>query len=235
MIRVAIVEDNPADRMQIEQHTRRFFAENEEAVQIYTFGNGIDFLEHYRAHYDVIFLDIEMPLMDGMETAEKIRKLDPYVILIFVTNMSQLALKAYEVNAYDFIVKPMVYSAFDFKMRKVKRILDKRKRKFVMLPVKGALAKVSTDDIYYIEVENHRLYCHTKEGRFLLTAGSLSGMEEKLEGEHFCKCNSCYLVNLQHVTAVEKDFAVVKDVKLAISRAKKKGFIKALTDSVEEY
>ena len=99
MIRVAIVEDNPADRMQIEQHTRRFFAENEEAVQIYTFGNGIDFLEHYRAHYDVIFLDIEMPLMDGMETAEKIRKLDPYVILIFVTNMSQLALKAYEVNA----------------------------------------------------------------------------------------------------------------------------------------
>jgi len=60
-------------------------------------------------------------------------------------------------------------------------------------------------------------------------------MEEKLEGEHFCKCNSCYLVNLQHVTAVEKDFAVVKDVRLAISRAKKKGFIKALTDFVEEY
>jgi len=141
MIRVAIVEDNPADRMQIEQHTRRFFAENEEAVQIYTFGNGIDFLEHYRAHYDVIFLDIEMPLMDGMETAEKIRKLDPYVILIFVTNMSQLALKAYEVNAYDFIVKPMVYSAFDFKMRKVKRIFGQTEKKICNAAGKRSIGK----------------------------------------------------------------------------------------------
>ena len=176
-----------------------------------------------------------MPLMDGMETAEKIRKLDPYVIIIFVTNMSQLALKAYEVNAYDFMVKPLNYPAFDFKMKKVQRILEKKKKKYVMLPVKGALAKMAVDEIYYIEVENHHLYCYTQQGCFSLTSGSLSGMEEKLINEHFCRCNSCYLVNLQYVTAVEKDFVVVNNQKLALSRAKKKKFIQELTDFVEEY
>lgn len=85
--------------------------------------NGLDILSKYMPIYDIIFIDIEVPYVNGLKGAEKIRELDSVVILVFITNLKQYALKGYEVDAMDFLVKPISYTAFSTMMSRImKRI-----------------------------------------------------------------------------------------------------------------
>ena len=228
-MRIAIVEDEMEYRKTLRQFAERFSRENDTPLEIREYENGIGLTENYKGAYDVIFLDIQLPLMDGLEVARHIRQFDQDVILIFVTNMAEFALRGYEVNAYDFVVKPIVYPAFEQKMKKVARIIGRRPSKYVMLPLGGSLLKIPTSDVYYIETVNHRLYCHTVDGVKPMSAGTLTALEEQLTSEHFSRCNSCYLVNLRHVSAIEKDSVTVGGSELKISRPRKKAFLKELT------
>ena len=232
MIRIAIAEDEESCRQQIKEFALRFSSEAGIDVEVSVFADGTQLVQNYKADYDVIILDIQMPQMDGFETARYIRKLDEDVILIFVTNLAQLALKAFEVNAYDFIVKPVVYPAFEQKMKKVARILERRPQKYIMLPVDGSMLKMPVDDIHYIEIINHRLYCHTADKVMVMSSGTLSALEERLGGDHFSRCNSCYLVNLRHVLEIQRDIVLVGNKTLAVSRSRKKAFMKDLTEFV---
>ncbi len=72
--------------------------------------------EHYRADYDIVFMDIELPGINGMEAAHRLREIDQQVILIFVTNMAQFAVKGYEVDALDYIIKPAQYGPLSIKL-----------------------------------------------------------------------------------------------------------------------
>ena len=229
MMRIAIVEDEMGYRKTLREFAMRFSAETNTALEISEFVNGIQLTQNYKAVYDVIFLDIQLPLMDGLEAARRIRQCDQEVILIFVTNMAQYALRGYEVNAHDFVVKPIVYPAFEQKMKKVARILASRPSKYMMLPLGGSIMKIPTSDVYYIETANHRLYCHTVDGVRPMSSGTLTALENQLASEHFSRCNSCFLVNLRHVTSIDKDSVVVGDSILKISRPRKKAFLKELT------
>ena len=235
MIRIAIVEDDGNYRKQLREFTTRFSRETDIALDVSEFSNGIQLTESYKAAYDVIFMDIQMPLLDGLETARRVRQLDQDVILIFVTNMDQYALRGYEVNAYDFVVKPLAYPVFEQKLKKVARILDRRPSKYIMLPLGGSMLKVPTSEVYYIETINHRLYCHTVDGVKAMSSGTLTALETQLASEHFSRCSNCFLVNLRHVTTIQKDSVVVGGDVLKISRPRKKTFLKELTEFVGRY
>ncbi len=232
MIRIAIVEDEEKCRELLENHAKRFAREEPAELEITAFSDGLQLVERYTPRFDVIFLDIQMPQMDGMEAARRIREHDEDVILIFVTNLAQMALKAFEVSATDFVIKPVSYPAFQQKMKKVVRMLAKRPQSFVMLPFKGGMQKMPAEEIYYIEVRDHRLYCHTAEGEKLMASGTLSALEAKLAEAHFSRCNSCYLVNLRYVSSIARDSITVGEDTLAVSRSRKKAFLQELAEYV---
>lgn len=107
MLKIAIVEDEEEEVALLEEGIKRFFAESGTEYITAVFRNGMKFLEGYRGDCDVVLMDIEMPLLDGFRTAQKLREIDPSVTLIFITNMPNYAVKGYEVDALGFIVKPV--------------------------------------------------------------------------------------------------------------------------------
>lgn len=119
MKNIAIIEDEEEALARIRGYLERFSSESGESFRIVVYGNAIDFLEKYKPNYDIVFMDIKLPNMDGMEAAKKLRALDRFVALVFVTNMKQFAVKGYEVDALDFIVKPVKYPDFVLKLQRV--------------------------------------------------------------------------------------------------------------------
>lgn len=229
MINVAIVEDTLKDAETLKDYTRRAVEMVNETCEITVFNNAVDFLDGYRGNFDIVFMDIELPDINGMDAAKKLRLLDESVVLIFVTNMAQFAVGGYAVDAMDFMVKPVSYENLCIKIsRAIKKIEGKREEKLV-LPGKSGVTVIMIPQIRYVEIMNHRLTFFTTQGD-VAAVGSLSKIEEKLLRFNFSRCNNYSLVNLNFVTKVE-DYTVWLDKEmLTVSRARKRPFLKDLAD-----
>lgn len=231
MIRVAIVEDDAEVQGVLQEYVRRYTRQYGTEFEVTVFADGVDILEDYRAVYDIIFLDVEMKHLDGMTTAERIRQMDADVILIFITNMAQYAIRGYSVGALDYVLKPVPYFAFSQQLLKAVARLEKRAKHYLTVPVEGGLRRLDTASIYYLESEGHRVHFYTDEGDFS-APGTLKAVEEKLAGRPFARCNSGYLVNLAQVQAVQQNTVQVGPYELQVSRPKRKAFLAALTDYI---
>lgn len=228
MLRIAVVEDDANQANQLVQYLERYGTENQVEIRSAVFRDGLDIVEDYSPVWDIILLDIEMPLLDGMTAAERIRTLDPDVILIFITNMAQYAIKGYEVDAMDFVLKPVNYYAFRMKLHKACRVLGERSTASILVHTEGGTRKLPVSSLRYVEVRDHRLIYHSTQGNFELF-GSLKELESTL-GRDFARCNHCYLVHLRFVDGVQEDNVLVGGDTLKISRTRKKAFMQQLSD-----
>lgn len=229
MIKIAIVDDEKQEQKILVQYYRKLQRELNMELSLVVFSSGEQLLEGFDGSFDLICLDIDMGGMDGVSTAKEIRKMDREVKLVFVTNMAQMAIRGYEVQALDFILKPVQYYAFAMKMQSVLSMIGNDKSRNLVLGTPGGMQKISTADLMYVEVHGHYLDYHARQGVFKQKA-SLKELEEKLAGLSFKRCNNCYLVNLKYVNGVDKDDVKVGEDWLKISRPRKKEFLQALAN-----
>ena len=195
------------------------------------FGDGAEILEEYQPIYDLILLDIEMPQVNGMDAAERIRNQDQDVVMMFITNIASYAIRGYEVGALDYVMKPITYYGFAMRLGRALKRVKQREQKEILLPLADGVKKLQIQQIYYVEVQNRILHFHTDEGEYLIR-GTMQKVEEELAGYSFAKCNHWYIVNLRHVTEVRKNIVVVAGHELEISRRNRTPFLKALTEYV---
>lgn len=231
MIRVAIVEDEAGVQEQLAGYLQRYTRQYGTEFEVHPFGDGVEILEEYRPVYDIILLDIEMKHLDGMETAQRIRQLDPEVILVFITNMAQYAIRGYAVGALDYLLKPVPYFAFSQQLQKAEDQVRRRRSHYLVVPVSGGLRRLDTARIYYIESQGHQMHFYTEDDHFA-APGTLKALEEKLADRPFARCNSGYLVNLAQVSGVQQNEVRVGPYRLQISRPKRKSFLAALADYI---
>ena len=231
MIRVAIVEDDAEVQGVLQEYVRRYTRQYGTEFEVTLFADGVDILDDYRAVYDIIFLDVEMKHLDGMTTAERIRQMDAEVILIFITNMAQYAIKGYSVGALDYVLKPVPYFAFSQQLQKAVNQLARRARHYLAVPVDGGMRRLDTAAIYYMESDGHKVCFYTEDGDFI-APGALKSFEEKLANRPFARCNSGYLVNLAQVRGVQQSEVQVGPHTLQISRPRRKSFLAALADYI---
>ena len=231
MIRLLIADDERLEREAlVEMVSRRF----EHEVVLETAENGrkaADTAILWGA--DLILMDIEMTFLDGMSAAEEIRRADPEVLIIFITNSPQYAIKGYAVQALDYILKPLSYYAFCQRMNHVRELLGRRQKHFLTVPCAGGVQKLDASDIYYVEICDHDLLFHTKQGEVHST-GSMRDVEQKLPPENFFRSSKAYLVNLEHVDGIQDEDAIVNGDRVQISRAKRKAFLAALNHYMGE-
>lgn len=228
MIRIAIVDDDTFYISQLKQFLEDYQKEIGEdfSVKVYRDGDGI--VTDYKAQYDIILMDVQMKFMDGMSAAQEIRKMDEEVIIIFITNMAQYAIRGYEVGALDYILKPVNYFAFTQKIGRAISRLKKKEKRYVVIPVKGGVYRIAVTDIYYIESEGHNLIYHTRDGD-ISSSGTMKSAEEIFADMNFSRGNKGYLINLAHVEGIRDKCAIVRGQQLLISRPRMNAFMKDLT------
>lgn len=227
MINVAIVEDNQQEQKLLSDYICRYGKENGLIFHIQYFENGVTFVSGRPKTFDIIFMDIEMPHMNGMEAAEILRRFDTSSCLIFVTNMAQYAIKGYEVNAMDFIVKPVTYSGLSYRLARAVKRVGRERGNHIILKKKDGIYKINIPDICYVEVKKHQLLYHTINGT-VEAWDTFKNCISTLEPNGFSCCNSCYLVNLNYVESIQDEEVIVGGERLKISRAKKKAFMESL-------
>ena len=214
---IAVVEDSAQDRAVLDSYLEKYQQEKNCHFQITHFSDGDEIALGYKGGYDLILMDIEMTFMDGMSAAEEIRRADPEVLIIFITNSPQYAIKGYAVQALDYILKPLSYYAFCQRMNHVRELLGRRQKHFLTVPCAGGVQKLDVSDIYYVEICDHDLLFHTKQGEVHST-GSMRDVEQKLPPENFFRSSKAYLVNLEHVDGIQDEDAIVNGERVQISR-----------------
>lgn len=228
MIRIAVAEDDLSWAKQLQTYVDQYARESGKRFEVSLFADGEDLMEQYHGQFDLIFLDVQMRFLDGMATAQLIRRTDPEVILIFITNMAQYAIRGYEVDALDYMLKPVSYATFVQRLSRALSRMRRREHTYITVPIKGGAMKLAVEDIIFVESQGHRLIYHTASDEYT-SAGTIKDAEEKLEGHNFFRSNKGYLVNLAHVNGIQDNCALVGEHKLLISRSRKAPFLEALT------
>lgn len=228
MLKIAIVENEPAELRTMQEYVQRYFSSLGEPVEISCFDDGDKFVEEYPSP-DIIFMDIEMKRMDGISAARKIRAFDERALLLFVTNMVNLALEGYSVDASDFVIKPLSYDSFCARMERTMRKLDSRRDKFIEIKSGGEKLIVNLKDISFVEASNRKLIIHKTDGTGMELNSSLNALESQL-GDSFFRCHNAFLVNMGRVTTVTVTEAIADGKTVPISKHRKKEFMTALTN-----
>ena len=227
--KVAIAEDDPQYAKELQDNLTGFESEHNVCFSVETYGNGVEFLEKYQGTWDLVFLDIDMPGMNGMEAARDLRAMDSEVMIIFVTSLAQYAIQGYSVGAFDYILKPCSRYELDMKLQLALRQLSNRSRQSLMIKQDGDVYKVPVAKIYYVEINSHKLCYYTELGNYELSSvQTLGKLEQELEPLGFVRCNKGTLINSRHIDSIEGDCIYIGTHSISVSRSHRKAVMQKL-------
>lgn len=229
MIKIAIVEDNAADRERIKTYLKEIGEKEKEEFSVDEFENADAFFMAYQPVWHIIFMDIEMPGTDGMTVSKKIRQRDEDVLLLFVTNLAQYALEGYEVHAFDYIVKPVNYFNLALKMKRAVGVLKRFDNATIIINTTQGQKIVEISQIRFVEVMKHNIIYHTTTDDYFVGYDSMKAVREKLEKYDFALCDRSFLVHLKYVTGINKDNLYIGEDVLKIAKSRRTEFTLALT------
>lgn len=201
-----LCDDNYAMRQVLEAQLRKLAKENSDTFDIRCFSNGEDLLEAYTPDIRILLLDIEMGKdgLTGIETARRLRQISEDFFLIFITSHPEFALEGYEVHAFSYIQKPLVYGQLKRNMNLLFRKLDSQTAgdRSITIQDKSSSDVYRVDRILYCEVFRHDTRVVSLHGEHTYRV-SLSSVEEKLQDvPYFYKCHKSYLVNLKYIARI---------------------------------
>ena len=232
-IRIAVVEDEEHCQKILKEYMKRYIKESRTDIELSFFSDGDEIAEKYTGGFDIILMDIQMEFMDGMTAAERIREHDKDVIIIFITNMIQYALRGYEVDAMDFIVKPVEYFSFSQKLKRAIDRIPEKEIKYIFVPVETGIRKIPLDEVYYIESLGHNLIFNMKS-ESLNSRGTMKELEKELNDYGFFRISKSFIVNMKYTCGMKEGCCMIGEDFIPISRQKKKEFMETLIKHINK-
>lgn len=232
LFKIALCDDEQVTLLDLKERITKYIEQEKKCCQIFCFSEGKKLIES-NEEFDIIFLDIQMDGLNGLETAKKLRILQKANYLVFVTVSKDYILDAFEVEASDYILKPIDNQRFFRAMKRIFRHLEKREPSFLMVQ-KGSVCKnIKLENIIYCEAINRKIYIHTKKEvtDYYFKLEEL----EKLLNNHFFRCHRSYIINLDYVYSYEKGVAWLENgEKIPVSRLRGQDFAQAILHFLKE-
>ena len=229
MINIIVVDDCPSDAQLLISLIHKYAEESGREIAVRHYESALRFLSEYRSDADIIFMDIELPDINGIMASGKLRRTDGDVALVFVTNLAHMAISGYAVEASDFIVKPVHYCRLSALMNKLSKRLEMKGKDYISVVTNHGVERFRLSQVLYIEAEAHRITYHLAE-RSITYSGTLSACEKALPQDSFFRCFQSFIVNLRYVlSCTGSEIIMVGGDKIPLSRAKRKQFMEALT------
>lgn len=230
MHRLLIVEDVTEDASVLMRHIERFSRETGEQFEVTLRPSAVDLDPD--AEFDLVFMDVGLPGISGLEATEGLRSFDSSTPLILMSTEPAHAVHGYEVGALDFLVKPVAYQAFRPRMQKALRHIAGQGNHSIAFGTRDDRRVVPAKAVVYVEVANHNLLFHLDgESEPSVARGTLAALESELAGGSFVRVSSSHLANMAHIVAVRRDSVEMTsgDV-LYFSRPRRKAAIQRITD-----
>ncbi len=199
MIRIAICDDEKHMSDHIRAMASDFFRKKNREIQLRTFLSGEELL-NYDGQMDILFLDIQMNGMDGLETARKLRAGKFRGVLIFITVLKEMVFQSFEVQAYDYLVKPVDEKQFRKTMERLYVSMQNTSEDSLLVQQGYERRIVPKDEIVFCEVIDRKIYLNLASGEVVDYYERIENLETKL-GSHFFRCHRSYLINLKHLKA----------------------------------
>lgn len=228
MITIAVCDDSK----NMVGNMKKIMEEYREAtgveLRVFTFYSGEELLAEYNCKFDILFLDIKMPGINGIQVAEKIRQKDQKVIIIFLTSLVQHALDGYKVNAANYLLKPITKNRLKIELDRWTSKLGQSEESYITVHNDNGNYKILLKSISYIETYNRNLIIHTDQGN-IICYWKLREMEDKIGQYGFVRNHSSFIVNLLYVSNIEKmEIKLTTGERIPIGKSKKKEFMTQL-------
>ena len=236
-MRIAIVDDEPS-LVRLSCHTLSDYGKERNIdIIIDEFSSGEDFLSDYSKDvYDIIFMDVFMPGMDGIETITKLRESDPSVAVIFLTTSESHMKNALSCHAFDYLVKPATRPAFFKVMDECNKMLGEKilnASKYIELKTKGMNLKISVSQITYVVANGHTILVHTSDGSEYDSKENFSSIADALfEYDNMLLINRGVLVNMDHIDKMDEGNCYMSDGSCFAIKIKSN---KAVRETYENY
>jgi len=222
LLSVAVCDDMPIECAELARHIENTLNQFGTEFSLKRFFDGRDMLK-YVGSFDIVFLDIKMPEISGMELARQMRENGRESIIVFVTSAEEYVYEAYDVEAFHFLIKPVNEDKLKNVLKKaVVKVMACSNENFLVISSEHQIKKILLKDILYIESVGRMVKIHCNSG-VLETYKQIGDLEQTLTDKHFFRCHKSFLLNLEYVSRFDKSEIVMENgdtVFLARKRAK---------------
>lgn len=234
MLKFAICDDEPYMAQEIVNQLSWYM--NGEQITSYcvsSFQNGCSLLES-DCNFDIVFLDIQMEHLNGMETAKMLRQRKNHCLLIFVTVLKECVFDAFEVEAFDYLLKPLDSGHFKRTMDRIIKSLQQRETKSIVVQRGTSCDVILLAEIVYFEVQGRKIYIHQSNGKITDYYDKLDDLEQRIDGRFF-RCHRSYLVNIEYVRGCNAGQVILSQGdKIPVSRLRERDLTQALLRYMKE-
>ena len=216
-MRIAVCDDEMIFCQDLQQKIEQYYQSMDILVSIFNNPKELlAYIENKTDYFQAVFLDIEMPQMDGMTLAGKLKQINEAIDILFLTSHIEQMEEGYEVNAFRFLTKPVQSDKLN---RALKALEEKQKeRRQILIKQDGETHLLQEKEIICIQAENVYLHIYTKEQKFLVRE-KIKNMEEQLSRQNFIRVHRSYIISLAAVTSYEKGKVWLKNgMQVPVSR-----------------
>lgn len=229
MINIGICDDELHYRVNIKDMLGDILSTYSINYKIYEFSSGEELLSNYPKDLDILIMDIQMKIINGMDTARKIREFDQNLEIIFMTSFSEFMQEGYEVKAYRYILKPISERKISRNILPCINEIMKKKNNYLTINVKNYVDRIKIDSIVYIETDRPNILIYTNDNKYT-TKMSISKIDKILREHGFFRCHNSYIVNLKLVESMNSNILKIGEKYIPISKYRVKELKLALTN-----